>query len=246
MIKRFRNSFFGGLGIPQYVRFDGGGGAGGSGGSGGSSGDGGAGGNGGQGGDGKDKQPFAVFPDEVSFMSRVSRDAKQKLEADAKAAGFDSVDALLAAAKKAKEADEAAKTEQQRLADAKAAAEKAAAAEKTRADNIAIRAEARLIAKDLGFIDVDDAYKLADLSGAKVDAEGNVTGVKEVLEKLAKDKPHLIKAADGKPAGSSGSAGGGQRGGGSGKTPEEIAKELAEARNKGSQPKEGAYDPWKR
>lgn len=255
MFKRFRQSFFG-FGIPQYVMFDGGGGAGGAGG-GGAGGEGGAGGTGGQGGGaggaggtgggGKD-EPFAVFKDEHSFMSRVSRDAKQKLEADAKAAGFDTVEAMLTAAKRAKDADEAAKTEAQKLADGKAAAEKERDEAKTRANNIAIRAEARLIAKDLGFVDVDDAYKLADLSGAKVEADGNVTGVKEVLEKLAKDKPHLIKqGGDGKPAGSGGSAGGGARGGGSGgKTPEEQAKELAEARNKGDQPKEGAFDPWKR
>lgn len=255
MIKRFRQSFFG-LGVPRHVLFDGdpgtgGGGAGGAGGSGGSggghgNGSGGAGGAGGTGGGGE-KTPFAVFPDEHSFMSRVSREAEKVMAEKFKALGFDSPEAAAKALEEKRKADEAAKTDLQKAIDGKAAAEKATADQQSRADRIAIRQEARLIAKDLGFVDVDDAYKLADLSGAKVNADDTVTGVKEVLEKLAKDKPHLIQqgGGGGKPAGSGGSAGGGARGGGGGtKTPEEIAKEMAEARNKGEQLPQGVTNPW--
>ncbi len=43
--------------------------------------------------------------------------------------------------------------------------------------------------------DPADALKLADLSGVEIDKDGTVTGMKEALDKLAKDKPHLVKAA---------------------------------------------------
>jgi hypothetical protein len=80
------------------------------------------------------------------------------------------------------------------IAEAKAASEKATEA----ARQALIKAEARALATN--FIDFDDVWKLADLSGAAVDGD-KVTGVKEALEALAKAKPHLLK--DGKqPPGS--------------------------------------------
>ena len=56
-----------------------------------------------------------------------------------------------------------------------------------------IGAEIRAQATVLGFLDADDALQLLDRSGVKVDDKGNVTGVKEALEALAKAKPHLVK-----------------------------------------------------
>src|SRR5690606_11379178 len=47
-----------------------------------------------QGGDGGGSQadkPFAVFPDEKSFMSRVDREARKRLDARAKELGFESI-----------------------------------------------------------------------------------------------------------------------------------------------------------
>lgn len=41
--------------------------------------------------------------------------------------------------------------------------------------------------------DPDDALRLADLSQVDIDKEGNVKGLKDSLEKLAKTKPHLVK-----------------------------------------------------
>lgn len=63
----------------------------------------------------------------------------------------------------------------------------------TAANDRLIGAEIRTQAAVLGFVDADDALKLIDRSELKVDDKGNVTGVKEALEALAKAKPHLVK-----------------------------------------------------
>lgn len=83
------------------------------------------------------------------------------------------------------------------VADAKAAAETAQAG----ARQTLIKAEVRIQARELGFADLSDVEKLADLTGVSVDDDGGVTGVKEALEKLAKAKPYLIKDGT-KPPGS--------------------------------------------
>ena len=58
-----------------------------------------------------------------------------------------------------------------------------------------IRAEVASVARDLEFADPDDAWRLADLAEVKADDELNVDRavVKKALEKLAKDKPYLLK-----------------------------------------------------
>jgi len=68
---------------------------------------------------------------------------------------------------------------------------------KTRQDEVnkkLLHAEVRVLAATLNFIDPEEAWKLADLASATVGEDGKIDGVKKPLEKLAKDKPHLLKA----------------------------------------------------
>lgn len=56
-----------------------------------------------------------------------------------------------------------------------------------------LTAEVKVVASELEFADWEDALALADLSEVKEDDKGNLVGVKEALEELAKRKPHLLK-----------------------------------------------------
>lgn len=148
-----------------------------------------------QGGEGQQNQPFATFPDEKSFMARVNREARQQLEAKAKELGFESVAAMEAALKAAKERAEAEKTELQKAqeAAAKAKADKEAALQA--ANQRLIRAEVVLKAAELGIIDAEAAYALMDRSGVTVSDDGKVTGVEQALKQLLEAKPYLRRQA---------------------------------------------------
>ena len=102
------------------------------------------------------------------------------------------------AEKKRKEAElsdkERLEGEIQELKDAQTKAEQTATDREAQVKQRLIRAEVRIVATELGFTDPSDAYKVADLSSVEIDDEGQVTGVKKVLEKLAKDKPYLLQA----------------------------------------------------
>ncbi len=59
----------------------------------------------------------------------------------------------------------------------------------------AIRSAVQIAARDAGFVDVDDAMKLADLSTVELDETSDtVTGAVDAIKALAKAKPHLLKA----------------------------------------------------
>lgn len=89
-----------------------------------------------------------------------------------------------AAAKAAKEqADRAAAEAQTKITEATTAAEKRV-----------IRAELKAEALKAGMIDLD-GLQLADLSGVKLDEQGNVTGGAEAIEALKKSKPYLFGQA---------------------------------------------------
>lgn len=187
----------------------------------------------GKGGDGKDggkgNEPFISFPDEAAFMRRVNQASRQELEKMAKELGFENADALKAAAKAKKEADEAAKTE---LEKEKARAEKAENEKKAAleaANTRLINAEIKVFAVQAGFVDPADAVALVDKSGIQVDEQGNVTGAKEAVEALTKAKPHLV--GTGRPGGSPGSPGNpGRQDGNPGNQAGEFGKKLAEKR----------------
>lgn len=192
------------------------------------------------GGTGKNTEPFATFPDEATFMARMKREGKAQLEAMAKSMGFESADAMTAAAKAKAEADLAAKSD---LDKEKARADKAEQEVKSTKDSVnrvLVTAEVKVLAVQTGFHDPEDAVALADRSQITVDDNGKVTGAKEALEALAKAKPHLL----GKGGGGGSIGGGSNPGGQGGGDPVEEAKKKAEERNKGSQQVAGGYNPW--
>lgn len=92
-------------------------------------------------------------------------------------------------------------TERERLEAEKAEAlKKAQEAEEGRtkalesANNRLVKAEFKLIAKELGVKPeaLDDAFVLANRQGITVDDEGNVQGAKEAVESLRESKPYLF------------------------------------------------------
>ncbi|MEW6661959.1 MAG: phage scaffolding protein [Bacillota bacterium] len=109
------------------------------------------------------------------------------------------------------------------------------------AKKMLIKAEVKMQAVELKIIDPDAAMALADLSKVQVAEDGKVTGVKEALEALIKDKPYLVGKGSG-GVGSPGSPGGGQ----GSMTPEEEGRKIAEERAKAKKAQlEGkGIDPW--
>jgi len=173
-------------------------------------------------------QPFAVFNDEASFSARMKSESKAQMEAAAKELGFESVEAMQTAAKAKKEADDKSKTELERE---KAAREKAEADGKTaldKANQRLINAEIKLAAQAAGFVDPADAVALVARTGVAIDENEAITGVKEAVEALAKAKPHLV--GTGKPTGTPGSSGNGNRQTGDGEKDTEFATNLAKKR----------------
>lgn len=187
----------------------------------------------------QNNQPFAVFPDEKSFMRRIDQASKQELKKLAESMGFESVEAFQAAAKTHKDAQDANKSEleKEKAAREKAETDKKEALEK--ANQRLINAEIKIAAQATGFVDPGDAVALIDRTGIAINDKEEITGVKEAVEALAKAKPHLVGKAGG------GSVGSGSNPGAGGATdPVAAAKKMAEERNKGKQAAAGGYDPW--
>lgn len=97
----------------------------------------------------------------------------------------------------------------------------------TAADQRLIKAEFRAIARELNVrVDaLDDALKLADLSAAKVDDDGNPQGVEDAVKELIEAKPFLIEQGTPKPREIGGPSGGQDR---PDKTKEQLLSEAAE------------------
>ena len=96
------------------------------------------------------------------------------------------------AAKVDEERKKAAMTETERLKAEKEEAELKATQALAAANEILIRAEVKSIAADMGLVDGDAAYALIDRDGIELKS-GKVTGVKEALEALVKEKPWIKK-----------------------------------------------------
>lgn len=79
----------------------------------------------------------------------------------------------------------------------------------TSANNRVIKAEFKLLAKEAGIRGdaLDDAFKLADLANVKVDEDGNVEGVADVIAALKAAKPYLAEVKK-EPRDIGGSSGG--------------------------------------
>lgn len=165
-------------------------------------GDGGEEGEGGDDGDGGDEgegKKFTQAELNAKIKSRVSRAEKSAQLSLAKDLGYDSVEAMQGALKlKDKDKNGDGKldpAEVDRLVE-----DKIKAREKEQNDKTFKRlltAEVKVLASELGFADWEDASALADLTSVKENDKGELEGVKEALEALAKKKPHLLKAKQG-------------------------------------------------
>lgn len=80
-------------------------------------------------------------------------------------------------------------------------AEEAAQRTMSTANQRLIKSEFKLLAKEAGVRAdaLEDAFKLADVSGVTVDEDGNVDGVKAVIEALIAGKPYLVEQAKKEP-----------------------------------------------
>lgn len=101
-------------------------------------------------------------------------------------------DDLKAKASKWAEYEDAQKSELEKAQERAEALERAAKAQETKYRADLIRMEARVQAAQMGFMNPDDAYALAELDAVEIGETGEIEGVKKALEALAKDKPYLL------------------------------------------------------
>lgn len=88
-------------------------------------------------------------------------------------------------------------TENERLKAEKEETEKNANSKIESANKRLIKAEVKTIAVELNIVDGDGAYQLMNKENIEVDENGNITGVKEALEELIKNKTYLVKSTPG-------------------------------------------------
>ncbi|MDH2332500.1 scaffolding protein [Paenibacillus polymyxa] len=174
--------------------------------------------------------PKTFTQDELDqvIADRIARERK-------KYADYDELKTKLTEFERAKEEREKAEmTATERLEAEKAEALKAAETARaerdqalTAADQRLIKSEFRAIARELNVRTdaLDDALKLADLSEAKVDDEGNPQGVEDIVKALIESKPFLVEQAPPQPKEIGGPSGGKER---PDKTKEQLLNEAAE------------------
>jgi hypothetical protein len=149
---------------------------------------------GGDGGSGSDK-PFATFNSKDELDKRLGRAERKGQKELAKTLGFDSVEAMQEAiSKKDDKKKDNQKDKKDNPVDVDSIVEEKLKAEREKTFLRLRNAEVKIQAKDLDFTDWEDALVLADFTDVKEDDKGNIVGVKEALEELAKKKPHLLKA----------------------------------------------------
>ncbi len=190
-------------------------------------------------GKGEDK-PFAVFNNKEDLDKRISRAEKAGQKALAKQLGFETVEEMQAALKKEEPADPKGKNEKtdkapdvDEIIDAKLKEERAKTFTRL------LTSEVKVVAKELGFADYEDALKLADLSEVKENDKGEIEGVDEALKALSEKKPHLLEKK------STGGFGADiTKKNQSDKDRLESIKKLAQSR--GSQAQSSVNNPWKR
>lgn len=202
---------------------------------------GGTGGNGSDGGNGS--KTFTQAEVDAMFQQRIPRAEKAGQKQLANDLGFDSVEAMQAALKpkdKDKDPKDTGKLDPEdvdHLVD-----EKIKEREKEQNQKIfnrLLNAEVKVLANELGFADWEDALALGDFSKVKENDRGDLEGVKEAMEDLAKKKPHLLKV---KP-------GGGRFGANIGGTSSNDKKKRHEeiinlAKSRGTISGQAVNDPW--
>ncbi|MGE7271360.1 scaffolding protein [Brevibacillus panacihumi] len=152
-----------------------------------------------------DPEPAKTFTQEdldKIVADRIARERKKYADYDEikkKAEEFEQAEAERKKAEMtAQERLEAEKSEALRKAQE---AEEAAQRTMSTANQRLIKSEFKLLAKEAGVRAdaLEDAFKLADVSGVTVDEDGNVDGVKAVIEALIAGKPYLVEQAKKEP-----------------------------------------------
>lgn len=197
-----------------------------------------------------DPEPEKTFSqaevDEI-VAKRLARDRKGRED-------YDDIKAKLAEFETAEEERKKADmTALERLEAEKAEALKAAdeaKAERDKAINAAnqrlIKAEFRAVARELNVRAdaLDDALVLADLSSVKVEEDGNISGMEDVVKALLTNKPYLAEQTKPQPKPIGGASGGSDP---ADKTKEQLLKEAADkARQSGRLEDQVAYAKLKR
>jgi len=197
-------------------------------------------GSGDQPGNGEGTKPYAVFDNAASFMSRVKQEGRQQVKSLAEELGFESVEAMQAAAKRAKEIEEQNKTDLDKAKDREAELVNQNTALQEKAKSVIVNSEIKVFAVQAGIVDPDVAVAILDRSGISVSEDGKVEGVKEAIDALAKGKPYLLGKGT-KSVGSSTNPGGdGDEGLSEVEQGAKIAKERAERKK----PVSTVADPW--
>lgn len=165
-------------------------------------------------------------PEQQAEMDRIVGEravrAKQSAIGDLlKELGVEDVGALKRQLDAQREAEEAEKTElekaQERLAEMERQQRESDAATRDRL----IRAEIRMQAAQMGFRNADIAYAAADLSAVDIGEDGEVSGVKDALESLAKAEPYLVGEPKPPAPGTDGGKGSPPQSGGVALTPQQ-------------------------
>jgi len=186
---------------------------------------------------GDEDEPFAVFKTKDDLNKRLSRAEKKGQKELAKQLGFESVEEMQEALNKTKNKEPKEPPEKEEPVDVDTIIEKKLKEERQKTFKRLVNSEVKLIANELGFTDWEDALALADLSEVKEDDKGNIVGVKEALEELAKKKPHLLKQTKNNRFGADIPNGGGQRS----KSKLEDIKKLAQSRGENQS---STFNPW--
>lgn len=149
-------------------------------------------------GDGGDGKRYTQAEVDAIIQKRLGREKKKNQGKDQE------LEELRTAAARLKELEDAEKTEVEKLRDEvgqlKGQLEDEEGSLTVRQAELKeriVRLEVRKVALELGFIDPDDAYLLADLSEVALDENTDeVTGVEKALKALVKGKPHLVKGEE--------------------------------------------------
>ena len=118
--------------------------------------------------------------------------AKQAKTATLKELGFASFEEAEALIKKARDTEEASKSELQKAQERAAELEKRIEAEAAMRKEMATSHEVATTANKLGIVDSDVAYRLIDKESIEYDDKGKPSNIEALLKKLPQDKPYLL------------------------------------------------------
>lgn len=141
-----------------------------------------------------DTKPYATFPDEKSFMARVSREAKKSVSALVKSFGLESEEELKTLIDNQKAADELSKTDLQKAQEKVAKLESESQKAWDAANSTIRTTEAKVMALTAGVKPekVNYLLKMMDLTSIEVkDGVIDAAAVQEQIDGILKDLPEL-------------------------------------------------------